>query len=154
MDARETALSAIEAYKRLSPLVATAGQPAADQFVLVRDAGFVLVINLATDKSSGHLPDEPEIVRRLGMEHIHLPVAWDNPKREDFEAFCRIMEQNSGRAVFVHCAKNWRVSVFMYLYRVPRQQADHESCLWDVREIWEPDPVWSAFMRAMAEVGK
>jgi protein tyrosine phosphatase (PTP) superfamily phosphohydrolase (DUF442 family) len=148
-DPRERALEAILAYKRLSPTLGTAGQPTAAQFALVKAAGFELVVNLATDISSGHIPEEPDIVRALGLTYVHIPVVWDSPALEDFTAFCRLMDASSRRTVFVHCAKNWRVSAFMYLYRVLRQGYDPEAALWDMREIWEPDAVWSAFIERM-----
>ncbi|MCB0207439.1 MAG: hypothetical protein KDH89_21670, partial [Anaerolineae bacterium] len=41
---------------------------------------------------------------------------------------------------------NYRVSSFMYLYRVLRLGADEEAARWDLLSIWEPDERWSTFI--------
>jgi hypothetical protein len=56
------------------------------------------------------------------------------------------MEANRARKVFVHCVVNYRVSAFMYLYRVLRLGVDPEDAIWDLRSIWEPDETWLAFI--------
>jgi hypothetical protein len=59
------------------------------------------------------------------------------------------MDELSDKRVFVHCAANKRVSVFMALYRQLRQRWSPDAVMPDVHSIWEPDDVWSLFMKEM-----
>jgi protein tyrosine phosphatase (PTP) superfamily phosphohydrolase (DUF442 family) len=82
------------------------------------------------------------------MTYVHLPVNFERPAKEDFEKFQRMMDAFADRKVFVHCAANMRVSAFMYLYRVTKDPNCEAEALKDMRRIWQPDPVWSEFIRA------
>ncbi|MEZ4769324.1 MAG: protein tyrosine phosphatase family protein [Caldilineales bacterium] len=141
-------LDSITNFFQILPLIGTAGQPTAGQFTAIRDAGFELVVNLAMASSDNALADEAGIVGALGMEYVHIPVVWTNPTPDDLARFFTTMEANRGRRVFVHCALNYRVSSFMYLYRVLRLGADEEDARWDLLSIWEPDECWSNFIAA------
>jgi protein tyrosine phosphatase (PTP) superfamily phosphohydrolase (DUF442 family) len=142
-----TALSEIYSFRAVGDRLGTAGQPAEQQFPMIREAGFEAVINLALPTSDNALPNEGSVVTRLGMAYVHIPVDFKAPTTQDFGAFCRVMEAFADRAVFVHCAANMRVSAFVFLYRVLRQGvaiADAES---DLYAIWQPDEVWSEFIQ-------
>ncbi|MCR4300937.1 MAG: protein tyrosine phosphatase family protein [Sulfuricaulis sp.] len=95
------------------------------------------------------LPGEREIVNSLGMRYIHIPVVWERPTRTDLERFFETMDKLSGNRLFIHCAANKRVSVFMALYRQLRLEWPPETVAPDVQAIWEPDAVWRPFMKEM-----
>lgn len=133
-------------YYPISPLILTAGQPTAEQISLVAAAGCQVVINLARPSSPNALPDEADLVAAQGMDYIAIPVVWEEPTLEDLARFFAAMEANRDRKVFVHCVVNYRVSSFIYLYRVLRLGADPDEAIWDLRSIWEPDETWSAFI--------
>lgn len=139
-------LDSILNFRAISPLLGTAGQPTVKQFTAIRDAGYVLVINLALSTSDGAIANEAEIVRNHGMEYIQIPVVWERPELKDLEEFFEVMDHHQGRKVFVHCVKNMRVSVFICLYRVFRQGISPQVGWEKVLEIWEPNPIWQAFI--------
>lgn len=139
-------LDAIINYYPFSPKLATGGQPTAEQLAAVAAAGFQVVINLAMPTSSNALPNEAELVAAAGMDYIAIPVVWENPTLDDLARFFAAMEATTDRRVFVHCALNWRVSVFMYLYRVLKLGVSREEALWDMLSIWEPDETWAALI--------
>jgi hypothetical protein len=56
------------------------------------------------------------------------------------------MEQRAGQRIWVHCAANMRVSAFLGLYRVLRQDLPVAQAFALMHEIWQPDPVWSKFI--------
>jgi hypothetical protein len=56
-----------------------------------------------------------------------------------------------GRRVFVHCATNKRVSVFVFLYRVLYERVVMADAEADLHEIWPPDEVWSRFIQNQLE---
>ena len=146
----ESALQGIYNYRRLTDAIATAGQPTEEELEAVAQAGFEVVVNLALHGAEYSLSDEPGTVESLGMRYIHIPVEWQRPLRADLERFFEVMDQLEGRRVFVHCAANKRVSVFIALYRQLRLGWTAEAVMPDVLAVWEPDPVWSAYMREMS----
>jgi protein tyrosine phosphatase (PTP) superfamily phosphohydrolase (DUF442 family) len=135
-------LKGIRDYIQLTERIATAGQPTAEELVAVSQAGYEGVINLDVAGSSYALEDEAGLVRSLGMEYVHIPVVWENPARADLEQFCEAMDARRDKKLFVHCAANRRVSVFMALYRILRlgwevQEARQWTFLDTMPEYWQ-----------------
>lgn len=147
----DQSLTDIYNYLQLSEQVATAGQPTAEQFVAIRDAGFKLVINLALPTSTNALANEAQIVEKLGMTYIHIPVDWENPQIQAAEQFFNVMQAHADQPVFVHCAANMRVSVFMYLYRTLYQGIDKNLAQQDLHQIWTPNETWQNLITTMTQ---
>jgi len=128
----------------------TSGQPSEDQLASVAREGFEVVINLALhDNPRYSLRDEAGLVRRLGMQYVHIPVQFDAPTEADLLAFFAAMDLHRHRKMLIHCAANKRVTAFLGLYRVIQQGWPPEEAFSLMRSVWEPDPVWSAFISAM-----
>jgi protein tyrosine phosphatase (PTP) superfamily phosphohydrolase (DUF442 family) len=140
------AISKIQNFRELSSLVATAGQPFQDQFPAIKAADYETVINLAMPNSLDAVPGEADLVRSLGMEHVSIPVVWEQPTLENLNDFFDSMDQRGGKKLFVHCARNMRVSSFMFLYRVLRLGWTQEAARPDLLAIWQPNPTWQAFI--------
>jgi protein tyrosine phosphatase (PTP) superfamily phosphohydrolase (DUF442 family) len=131
-----------------SGVVGTSGQPTREQFVLIRDAGYTSVINLAMPDSDGALADERDIVSALGMQYVHIPVPFDNPTAAHLREFIAAMRSLQTGRVWVHCAVNARVSAFMYQYlRLEKGVADADARN-ALLSRWEPkmDAAWKRFM--------
>lgn len=141
----------IPAYLQLTEHIATSGQPGEAQLADVAQAGFQVVINLALAGMDYSLPDEAGVVRRLGMEYIHIPVNWNEPTRRNLEDFFVAMDANQGVRTYVHCAANMRVSVFMALYRIKRLGWQPEQAFNEMLKIWRPEGIWAAFIHKMLE---
>ena len=140
------ALQSVRNFVALGDRVGTAGQPTAEQFKDVRDAGYEVVINLALPTSTNALPNEREVVTSLGMDYVHIPVNFDAPGVDDARRFFEAMDRNAGRKVFVHCAMNMRVSAFMYLYRTVRENVDPDDAADELHRLWVPNAVWQQFI--------
>lgn len=134
-------------FTALDERLASSGQPAPAQFALLAREGFTALINLATEASSGHLPDEPGLCARAGLDFTWRPVAWNAPTLDDYLFFQRWLDANRARKVLVHCAKNWRASTFCALYRVIREGLGQDAAWEEVRGVWEPDEVWIELAR-------
>ncbi len=145
-DSTKTSLSSILHFREISERLGTAGQPAADQFAVIREAGYEVVINLALTTSDNALANEGSLVAGLGMAYVHIPVDFTRPSASDFEAFAGVLDAFRGRRVFVHCAMNMRVSAFVFIYRVLRGEATRAEALRDLKAIWEPDGTWARFI--------
>jgi protein tyrosine phosphatase (PTP) superfamily phosphohydrolase (DUF442 family) len=109
--------------------------------------GIEAVINLALPTSSNALHGEAEFVARQGMAYINIPVQWEQPGLHQLEQFFGTLEAFEGRKVWVHCAKNMRVSAFVYLYRRLRLAESEEDSAHPMREVWVPNEIWQAFIR-------
>jgi len=136
-------------FVEVDGLLACAGQPRPEQFALLAGHGFAEVINLATAASTGHLPDEAELCARAGLGFHWLPVAWDAPTPGNFDDFRAWLTPRRGRKVLVHCAKNWRASLFVALYRALEEGLAPDEAWDEVLQVWEPDDVWTAFARTV-----
>lgn len=148
----------LESLLNFTPIdarLASCGQPGRDEFALLADAGFEAVINLATEASTGHLPDEPAVCARHGLDFTWQPVSWDAPRLEDYLAFQEWLAANRHRKVLVHCAKNWRASMFCALYRMLREGLPPGDAREAILEVWQPDEAWTELSRlALAGAGK
>jgi protein tyrosine phosphatase (PTP) superfamily phosphohydrolase (DUF442 family)/ribosomal protein S18 acetylase RimI-like enzyme len=136
-------------FLRLSDNISTAGQPAEDQIGIIGRAGYEIVVNLRPEADS--LPNERAIVEEHGMEYIHIPVVWDAPTVENVEQFFVTMDAHEEKKIFVHCAKNMRVSAFMYLYRIARQNVRPEDAIGDLHRIWVPNSTWQLLIAQVLE---
>lgn len=65
----------IRNFVRLSDSIGTAGQPTAEQFTIVKEVGYQIVVNLALPDLPNALPDEQELVKFQGINYVHIPVA-------------------------------------------------------------------------------
>jgi uncharacterized protein (TIGR01244 family) len=147
-------LERIYNFVQLSEDLATSGQPTEAQLECIAQAGFEVVINLGLTGTDYALADEEGLVRRLGMSYVHIPVLWEAPSREDLEGFFFVLQEHQERRVFVHCAANMRVSVFMALFRILHQGWSYEPAFQVVRRVWEPDGQWLDFIEEILGQGE
>jgi protein tyrosine phosphatase (PTP) superfamily phosphohydrolase (DUF442 family) len=137
-------------YIRIDDALATSGQPSVEELGAIASDGVEVVVNLALhDDPRYSLPDEAGAVASLGMTYVHIPVKFDAPTEADLLAFFDAMEKHQGKKLLVHCAANKRVTSFLGLYRILRQNWDAEPAFAPMKEVWEPNPVWAAFIAAM-----
>jgi protein tyrosine phosphatase (PTP) superfamily phosphohydrolase (DUF442 family) len=108
--------------------------------------GIDVVVNLALPTSSNALLGEAELITRQGVAYIQIPVEWEHPKSEQFTQFVGVLNAFVGRKVWVHCAKNMRVSAFIYLYRKLVLSESEEDASFPMREVWSPNETWQAFI--------
>lgn len=140
-------VSDIYNYRQAGPDLATSGQPREDQLAAIAAAGYDVIINLALhDDPRYSLRDEASSVTALGLKYIHIPVRFDAPKESDLAKFFDALERHKGSRVWVHCAANMRVTAFVGLYRRLRDGWSDERSFALLREIWQPDAVWSEFI--------
>lgn len=137
-------------YIRVSDRISSSGQPDKDAFRSIAAAGFGAVINLAMPDSENAIPEEHRIVTEHGMTYHHIPVPFDAPTTNHLRQFIGLMESFQDKNVWVHCALNYRVSAFLYLYRRWKGMPDDEARM-AVLEGWNPNATWRAFMAQPTE---
>jgi protein tyrosine phosphatase (PTP) superfamily phosphohydrolase (DUF442 family) len=124
----------------------SSGQLSEEDIRSLPSHGFSAVINLALPTSSNALAGEAELVTGHGMAYVQIPVEWENPTPEAFLQFVGVLNAFAGRKVWVHCAKNMRVSAFIYLYRkLVLSEADELASI-PMQDIWQPNGTWQAFI--------
>jgi protein tyrosine phosphatase (PTP) superfamily phosphohydrolase (DUF442 family) len=125
----------------------SSGQLSENDIASLPALGIEVVINLALPTSSNALLGEADFVTRNGIAYIHIPVEWERPELHQLVQFFDILKTFEGRKVWVHCAKNMRVSVFIYLYRRLRLAESEEASTHPMQKVWIPNDTWQAFIR-------
>lgn len=130
-------------FLAISDRLGTGGQPRPRQFSALADAGYSVVINLAIPHHGQARPDEDWLVTELGMQYVHLPIPWEAPEQVHLDRFLGYMELFDQDKVFVHCIKNMRVSVLVYVYRILRLDTPASVAERDMLRIWRPHGAWA-----------
>lgn len=135
-------------YLYLTEKLSSSGMPTPEQLNEIAQAGKKVVINLATAKSEGAIPNEEELVTALGMKYIHIPVDWSNPTAENLAEFFAAMDTHKEDDIFVHCQANYRATAFISLYRIQRLGWEKAEAYAIMNKMWNPEdfPAWEKFM--------
>jgi protein tyrosine phosphatase (PTP) superfamily phosphohydrolase (DUF442 family) len=143
-------ISSIHNYRAVDANLFTSGQPTEGQFDALAEEGIEVVINLALHNDPRYsLPDEAGLAKSLGMEYIHIPVQFKAPTEADLLKFFDAIDKHQHRKMLVHCAANMRVTAFLGLYFAVRQNRSDDDAFALMKQIWQPDLVWSSFISAM-----
>jgi protein tyrosine phosphatase (PTP) superfamily phosphohydrolase (DUF442 family) len=138
-------------YIKINELISTSGQPKVEQFELIAKEGFEVVINLAMYNSSNAIENENKVVTDLNMSYFHIPVDFENPKLSDLKLFLNILQSLGANKVWIHCAKNYRVTAFMYVYHKYILNTPFDDIDISMFNIWSPTPVWQDLMKVAIE---
>lgn len=140
------ALKEISNFRQYSETFASAGQPTAEQFNTVRDAGFERVIYLAFTNNPNAVPNADQLVKSLGMDYVHIPVDWTRPTTQDFYTFADAMRRDTDRKTLLHCQVNARATAFSFLYRVIYEDVPVALAKADMNSVWQPNETWRDFI--------
>ncbi|WP_417326978.1 protein tyrosine phosphatase family protein [Halarcobacter sp.] len=140
-------MNSILNYIKINENISTAGQPSVEQFQQIKNENFDVVINLALSSATNALENEDKVVSELGMTYIHLPVDFEEPKISDLNLFLRIMSAIKDKKIFIHCAKNYRVTAFMYIYHKHVLNTPFENIDVSIFEEWSPSQNWQNIMK-------
>jgi protein tyrosine phosphatase (PTP) superfamily phosphohydrolase (DUF442 family) len=138
-------------YLQLGEQLHTSGQPSATQLESLGRYGIRTVINLAMPTSDNAVESEGVILAGQSIRYLQIPVNWENPETVDFQIFTNVFPLVDNAPVLIHCAKNMRVSAFMYLYRRVELGFDHHLALKDLQKIWTPTDQWYHFMNTILQ---
>jgi protein tyrosine phosphatase (PTP) superfamily phosphohydrolase (DUF442 family) len=132
----------------ISPTLVTSGQPRAAPLAGLADAGFNAVISLAPPTVPDAVADEAGIVERQGLSYLNIPIRFDNPTQEDFQAFAAALSALKDRKVLVHCQVNMRASSMVFLYRAVVLRDEPQHAYEAVTKVWSPNGRWKQFIVA------
>jgi len=86
-------------FGEVTPTLYRGGQPSSEGFAALKNTGIDVVVDLR----GGSSKDEEAAVTKLGMQYISIPSHCPFPKDEPFAKFLRVLQDNPGKKVFVHC---------------------------------------------------
>ena len=142
----------IACWQRIDAATTTSGRLTAEDVPALAATGVRHVINLAMEDSPGALAGEAGLLDAAGMRYTHIPVPFEAPTEEHYQAFRAALE-SSEAPVHVHCMMNWRVSAFFYRYHRETGMREAEARA-IMEEQWSPetsdDPraaAWAEFIR-------
>jgi protein tyrosine phosphatase (PTP) superfamily phosphohydrolase (DUF442 family) len=139
-------LETLKNYRQISEKLHTSAQPEEGEFDAIKNAGIEIIINLARADSPNAISNEAQLVQENDMHYINIPVDFEKPDTNDLKLFFKIMNQYSDMTMLVHCAYNWRVACFIYLYRVINEKSNPEVARQDMLSVWQPDETWQSFI--------
>jgi len=140
-------MSDILNYIKINELISTSGQPTPEQFKQIAQEGFEVVINLALHNASNAIENEDIVVTDLNMAYFHIPVNFENPKASDLKLFINTLQALGANKVWVHCALNYRVSAFMYVYHKYVLKTPFDDIDLSMFEQWGPDSKWQELIK-------
>lgn len=143
---KNNALKKIVNFYQIDENIGTSGQPETEQFKDISTEGYEIVINLALSDSPNAIKNENNIISKLNMVYVHIPVDFKAPSLDDLELFFKQMKKYKNKKIFVHCVMNWRVSVFMYLYHTIKCHMPIMEAHGHIDTVWQPEPVWQDFI--------
>jgi len=124
----------------------TSALPAEEDFSVMAEQGYDMVISMCQPIDSVTLEDEDGLVSAAGMRYIHLPVTYAEPKLDEYELLRDLLRTLQEHKVWLHCARNYRVSAFMYIFHVVEMTKAPEEARAILHRVWEPNATWQALI--------
>ncbi|MEM1419008.1 MAG: protein tyrosine phosphatase family protein [Pseudomonadota bacterium] len=141
-------------WRRINDRITTSGQPSEAELAEIQKLGVTHVINLGPHHNKGALEDEAGSVAALGMRYIYIPVEFEDPTDEDFDAFRTAVENAPDAVMHVHCIYNARVSAFFYRYAKSSDVMSEDDAAANMESIWRPGDDWAEFVGNPAAKGR
>ena len=125
--------------------LATGGHFVGDGLEAIAARGFTVVIDLRPEPPEG----QAQRLAAHGIKWINIPMDWQRPLREDFEAFAAAMRVHGGEKLLVQCQANYRASTMTYLYRIKVEGLAEPAARKDLDAVWQPNETWRAYIEAI-----
>jgi protein tyrosine phosphatase (PTP) superfamily phosphohydrolase (DUF442 family) len=151
LDPEDARLKELLNFRQYSQTFASAGQPTAEQFSVIRDAGFERVIYIGFTNNPNAVAHADQLVKGLGMHYVHIPVDWNNPTKLDFYTFADTMQRDREAKTLLHCQINARATAFSFLYRVIYENVPVAQAKADMNSVWQPNETWRNLVFAVLQ---
>ncbi len=136
-------------YQDVTPSLATAAQPAANDFTWLRQQGFEAVINVSTPTAKNFLADEARLAMEAGLAYVHAPVDCTNLVPGHYAVVKGLLDAFSGKKVLLHCAGNVKSSGLAHIYRVRELGEDREKLRHALQAQGWHEPKWYRYFDQM-----
>jgi len=134
-------------YIKVDKNISTSGLLSKKQIKQIAKKNFDVIINLSEDDDRS-LNNENKIVTKNGMVYIHIPISWANPQQDRMNLFLHILDAfiKQNKKVFIHCMKNYRVSVFIYRYK--KDILKQKNVKFIAPKEYKPNKVWKKILKS------
>jgi len=86
-------------FGQVSPNLYRGAQPSGEGIAALKQLGVDIVVDLRGERSV----KEESAVTKLGMQYVSIPSHCPFPKDEPFARFLKVVRDNPGKKIFVHC---------------------------------------------------
>ena len=105
-------------YLRASPYIGTGGFIDPTGIPMLKMLGFKTVVSLL--KPDEGAPNEGELVKKAGMNYIHIAVPTKAPTADQVAEFAKIADDPANYPILLHCESSNRVGAMWALYRASK----------------------------------
>ena len=130
----------------ISSFLITSGQPSPKALAGLGTLGIQAVIYLAPSSVADAVKNEPELLKRQGIEFVHIPIPFNAPKEENVIAVSAALVRLKEKKVLVHCQVNMRASTMVFLHRVITLNEEPTRAYEAVSIVWSPEGPWRALI--------
>ena len=128
----------IRTFQRLDSRTTTSGRLRDEDLPGLAAIGVRHVVDLALASHPEALADEAGKLAALGIGYTHIPVPFDDPRDEHYQAFAEALASADGAPVHVHCIMNYRVSAFFYRWHREIAGMDEATARALLVRQWDP----------------
>ncbi len=142
-------------FVKIDSDLTTSGLPTIEQIKGLSAQGYQAVINLLPNDAEYAVEGEAAAISAQGLAYHYIPVDYSNPQYSDFVEFVAAMDAHAGQCLHVHCAANYRVSVFYALYAHLKGEWDSERMRAHMHALMNPAdyPPWPEFIEDVLNKG-
>jgi protein tyrosine phosphatase (PTP) superfamily phosphohydrolase (DUF442 family) len=116
--ARKLAVKGVPRLGEVSPTLYRGAQPTRQGFQRLAEMGISIVVDL---RERGR-KNERQLVTNLGMRFVAIPWNCFHPKDTDIARFLKLLRDNRGKKIFVHCQTgDDRTGMMIAAYRMAEQ---------------------------------
>jgi protein tyrosine phosphatase (PTP) superfamily phosphohydrolase (DUF442 family) len=124
----------------------TSGLPAPEDFALMAQEGYEMVISIRHPDDGMQLEGEGDLVARAGMAYVYVPMRSTELTLAGYEMMRDALRTWSDRKIWLHCTQNRRVSALMYVFNIIERSLSVDEARQLLHAVWEPDAPRQAFI--------
>jgi tyrosine-protein phosphatase SIW14 len=118
-------------FGKVTPNLFRGGLPNNEGMEALQKLGVNVVVDMR-----GNNKDEEAEATKLGMQYVPIPSHCPFPKDETFAKFLKVMEENPGKKVFVHCRLgDDRTGMAVAAYRMANEGWSADEAMKEMKEF-------------------
>jgi protein tyrosine phosphatase (PTP) superfamily phosphohydrolase (DUF442 family) len=119
---------------QVTPTLVTGGQPELRHLEALQAAGAALIVDIR-DPMEPRAINEPEVVRKLGMEYVNIPVRHGALTDDSLAQILEALRQAGGKTVFLHCTSGNRVGGALLPFFMLDQHEEEEAAISEAMRV-------------------
>ena len=125
-------------FRQNTDLITSSGAMAIECLNQLASLDYQVVINLLPDTDRRAIQNEKHIVESQHIAYFFIPVDFSKPQESDYQEFYGILTSNPLKKMHIHCAANYRASVFYAVYAFESQLWSKYQAESFIIDIWQP----------------